>query len=290
LRIFRKRRRLCLVVLACVISASSQSAQAEVTADERRTVLINHIRAVSDCMAREAVKLPGLGRAAMNNDWSAFLTEVAGHCREPVNTMIRIHDQFYGAGSGRAFFNKGYFKDLPRALRSRIGAQIDRKIAEARAHASASKKPRNVAGEKAKPPPPPPPSPPLAPPPTPREGVTVKQAEQKPLDTSQYRKAMALSFARIEMGNLRSKLYTCTDQSIAKAGSLQGEIQALTETVINTCDSDFEAALQSVINFFKIDAGLEKVTEAQEAMLREEILSVVRAHIASAAMENRKAR
>jgi hypothetical protein len=268
-----------------VISAPSQSAQAEVTAGERRTVLINHIRAVSDCMAREALKLPDLGRAAMDNDWSAFLTEVAGHCREPVNAMIRIHDQFYGAGSGRAFFNKGYFKDLPRALRSRIGAQIDRKIAEAKAHAAASKKPPNVFREKAKPP-----SLPPSPPPPPREGVTIKQAEEKPLDTSQYRKAMALSFARIEMGNLRSKLYTCTDQSIAKAGSLQGEIQALTETVINTCHTDFEAALQSVINFFKIDAGLKKVTEAQEAMLREEILSVVRAHIASAAMENRKAR
>lgn len=286
--VFRKRPA-CLAVLALSISVLSQSAQAEVTADERRSVLIEHIRAVSDCMAREAMKSPGLGRAAMDNDWNVFLNEVAGHCREPINAMIRIHDQFYGAGSGRAFFNKGYFKDLPRAIRSRLGSQIDRKIAEARASTAASKKkPKTTVSEKAKPPPPP--SSPSLPTPPQREGITVKEAEPKPIDTSQYRKAMALSFARIEMSNLRSKLYVCTDQSIAKASSLQGKIQALTETAISTCDSDFEAALQSVVNFFKIDAGIDKVTEAQETMLREEILSVVRAHIASAAMENRKAR
>jgi hypothetical protein len=274
---------LCLVVLALSVSVLSQSAQAEVTADERRSVLIGHIRSVSDCMAREALKLPGLGRAAMDNDWNVFLNEVAGHCREPINAMIRIHDQFYGAGSGRAFFSKGYFKDLPRAIRSRLGSQIDRKIAEAKASSVASKKKAKATiSEKAKPPPPPPPPQ--------QEGTTIKEAEQKPIDTNQYRRAMALSFARIEMSNLRSKLYVCTDQSIAKTSPLQGQIQALTETVISTCDSDFEAALQSVVNFFKIDAGLDKVTEAQETMLREEILSVVRAHIVSAAMENRKAR
>lgn len=275
-----------LVVLALYVLILSQSAQAEVTADERRSVLIDHIRAVSDCMAREALKLPGLGRAAMDNDWNAFLNEVAGHCREPINAMIRIHDQFYGAGSGRAFFSKGYFKDLPRAIRSRLGSQIDRKIAEAKASSVASKKKtKATVSEKAKPPPPPLPLPPPQ-----QKETTIKEAEQKPIDTSQYRRAMSLSFARIEMSNLRSKLYVCTDQSIAKTSPLQGQIQALTETVISTCDTDFEAALQSVVNFFKIDAGLDKVTEVQETMLREEILSVVRAHIVSAAMENRRAR
>lgn len=248
-------------------------------------------------MASEAVKLPGLAHAAKDNDWTAFLNEVAGHCRDRINAMIHIHDQFYGAGSGRAFYNNGYIRDLPRAIRSRIGSQIDRKIAEAKArpapektHSIAPEKARPIAPEKARS---------IAPkktgsiapeqakPPLPQ--VTVKQAEQKPADPNQYRKALALSFARLEMSNLRSKLYVCTDQNIAKAGALQGEIQAFTETVINTCEADFEAALQSVINFFKIDAGIDTVTEEQEVMLREEILSVVRAHIVSAAAENRKA-
>jgi hypothetical protein len=283
LGVFRKRRSLSLTILACVISVISQNARAEQTAEERRSVLISHIRATSDCMAQEALKVPGLGRAARDNDWTAFLREVAAHCREPIDAMIRIHDQFYGAGSGRVFFNQGYFRDLPRAIRSRIGPQIDRKIAEAKARSSAektqpatAKKTRSAPAEKAKPPP--------------RPQVTVKQTEQKPVEPSQYRKSLALNSAGIEMRNLRSKLYVCTDQSIAKAGALQGEIQALTETVISTCEADFEAALQSVINFFKIDAGLDNVTEAQEAMLREEILNVVRAHIISAAMENQKAR
>lgn len=239
-------------------------------------------------MASEALKLPGLVHAAKDNDWTAFLNEVAGHCRDRINAMIRIHDQFYGAGSGRAFYSNGYFRDLPRAIRSRIGAQIDRKIAEAKARPA---KPGAIAPEKTRPTAPERTgsiAPDKANPPQPQ--VTVKQAEQKPADPNQYRKALALSFARLEMSNLRSKLYVCTDQNIAKAGALQGEIQALTETVINTCKADFEAALQSVINFFKIDAGLDTVTEEQEAMLREEILRVVRAHIVSAAAENRKPR
>lgn len=272
-----------LLCLACVTvwllaSIYPTSAASPATPQDKRETLIGYIRTTSDCFAREAIKHPDFAIALRTKDWAPFLRKVMPHCKRQIDTLIHIHDRFYGRGSGLAFFNGGYFKDLPRAIRARIPNQVTAAIAKtapppAPPRAEHATPPQRGEERKA----------PALPRDEKSSELTVKEADHGPV-TPIDQKAAALYLARVEMRNLRAKLYECTDQNVAQLARTGIALSELTSLAVDRCRTAFDAAFQSVVKIFAIDANLQNVDETQKAMLREEIMKVVREHIVSAAV------
>jgi hypothetical protein len=62
-----------------------------------------------------------------NRVWPRFHNGVAtfaNSCRNEIDRMIKVHDQFHGSGKGREFFVGAYREDLPRAVYERIKNKI----------------------------------------------------------------------------------------------------------------------------------------------------------------------
>jgi hypothetical protein len=301
--------------LCCVLVALSE-AEAGGETERRRSVLIPSIQAISDCMAQEAVKLPGLAFAIKNNDWRDFSKELAAHCMERVNAMIQIHDKLYGAGTGLSFFQHGYMKDLPRAVRSRIQPQIVDKLTKS--NRDEKVQPRDLAIKE--------PERKVSRPggdttaivpkdigkgrdiekdkdtgknedtgkdksvgkvqETPQREPAIKEAEHEAVEPIEDAKAIALRAARTKMHISREKLYECTDSSLVELARSSSNGEALAAAVMEKCNSDFEAALQSVVEIFRIDAGIDEVTNLQRSLLRDEIVKIVKEHIVAGAGES----
>jgi hypothetical protein len=224
-------------------------------------------------MAREALKLPGLGATARDNNWPPFLKEVATHCRDQIAAMLHIHNSLYGAGTGQEFFSHRYMADLPRAIRARIQPEIEKRIAAANKAGKIELHKAQI--EKIEP----------------RKPQIEKNEAQKPqidesvtasIKPSENSKTLALDDARGEMLVSRGKLYDCTDKNLPEVLKAASGAQVL-PLVMARCRRDFETAFQSVLEIFRIDAGLDKVDDIQKSLLRDEIERVVSDHIVAAA-------
>src|SRR5262249_28881190 len=62
-----------------------------------------------------------------NKVWPGFhkgVATFANSCRNEIDRMIKVHDQFHGKGNGRTFFTNDYREDLPRAVYERIKSKL----------------------------------------------------------------------------------------------------------------------------------------------------------------------
>ncbi|MGH6847948.1 MAG: hypothetical protein ACREC0_11075 [Methylocella sp.] len=219
-----------LLPLSGAIAANTEAA--------KRRVLVPYARAASDCMAREVIRSPELVAAIKGDTLQSLLKDIASRCADQINTMIQMHDQLYGVGTGSNFFQGPYMDDLPRAVRARVQPQIDKKVAEA-----------DKADE------------------VQRTEQTLREAERKAdierresaLRIEQQKreaeKAVALDTARRAAGRLRDKLYECTDKNLAALVKSGEGAEVLASAVMTICQADLEAALQSAIEVYKIDSG-----------------------------------
>jgi hypothetical protein len=257
-------------LLLLFLSLAAIVAGPAVSADQRRSLLIKHIKATSDCMARRAIESPDLVAAVKKDAWRPFLQKLVPLCAHEVHALIQLHDRFYGVGSGIKFFQGRYMDDLPRAIRARVQISIDRKLAEA-AHNS------KVAQQKT--------SEPRRSPKTARGTNSNSNAlkTQESNGTAIVKEETPLQAARRRMVNFRARLYQCTDGRLAKLSHIE-RIKNLTELVLAGCKAEFEAALQSVVKVFQVDAGVANVDEFQKTMFRREVLKVVEDHIQRAAI------
>jgi hypothetical protein len=322
------------VIFICCVLAALPEAKAGGETERRRSVLIPSIQAISDCMAQEAIKLPGLAFAIKNNDWRDLSKELATHCAERVNAMIQIHDRLYGAGTGLSFFQRGYMKDLPRAVRSRIQPQIVDKLMKSNKDEKVQPRDLPIKEPQRKASPPGGDTTAVLPkdaakdkeigkekgigkdkdtaknegigkdrdtaknedigkdkdvgkdPGTPQLEPAIKEAEHGAVEPIEDAKAVALRAARTKMHTSREKLYECTDSTLAELARSSSNGEALAAAVMAKCNSDFEAALQSVVEIFRIDAGIDEVTNLQRSLLRDEIVKIVKEHIVAGAGES----
>lgn len=113
-----------LIVTALAIgTVSGASAQTET---ERRRAHLPFVRAATDCIARSiAANDTALGHGAAGR-WGDATSIVFEICRPQLQQMVNAHDQIYGGG-GIDFFRNAYTNDLPRALSTRLQADIQRR-------------------------------------------------------------------------------------------------------------------------------------------------------------------
>ena len=97
----------------------AEAARERLTEVEKRKLLVSHIRAATDCIARFAKSATGEADPARV---LSAISEGVAQCRDPIATMTAEHDRLYGPGTGQAFVNGAYLKDLPRAVLARVSS------------------------------------------------------------------------------------------------------------------------------------------------------------------------
>ena len=126
--------RLRSLVLATALATLAVPALARSGPSDARKweTLLPTVRASTDCIARAIVASPtALGHARQEN-WVEAVKTIPDACRRLGSRLVAEHDRLYGPGTGKMFFEGRYAADLPRALRARIGPQLEREQVSAR--------------------------------------------------------------------------------------------------------------------------------------------------------------
>ena len=92
--------------------------------------LLPTVRATTDCIAQGIVASPTALSHARQDNWLEAVKSMQGDCSDVGRTLIAEHDRLYGPGTGKAFVEGPYASDLPRALKARIGPEMQRQAAQ----------------------------------------------------------------------------------------------------------------------------------------------------------------
>jgi hypothetical protein len=92
--------------------------------------LLPTVRATTDCIAQGIVASPTALSQARQDNWLEAVKSMQGDCSDVGRTLIAEHDRLYGPGTGKAFVEGPYASDLPRALKARIGPEMQRQAAQ----------------------------------------------------------------------------------------------------------------------------------------------------------------
>jgi hypothetical protein len=112
--------------IAAVLMASTALAK------ERSALESASIKAASYCVAAAALKDPNIVTLYRENRLKEVTSRIvlqSGACDSPLRAMRLLHDQLYGAGTGRTFLLGDYLADLPRAVGERIAGEVTKRIA-----------------------------------------------------------------------------------------------------------------------------------------------------------------
>jgi hypothetical protein len=99
---------------------------------ERSELEKSTVKAATDCVAEAALNNPNITTLYRQNrlkevtDWIVLKSNA---CDNPLRSMRLLHDRIYGEGTGREFERGDYLADLPRAVRVRIGDEVEKRIA-----------------------------------------------------------------------------------------------------------------------------------------------------------------
>jgi hypothetical protein len=100
-------------------------------ADVRKwKALVPTVRASTDCIARAIVASPTARGHARQEKWDDAVNIISDDCKSFRSRLVAEHDRLYGPGTGKRFLEGPYAADLPRALKARIGVQLERLAAE----------------------------------------------------------------------------------------------------------------------------------------------------------------
>ena len=97
---------------------------------QKRRLHLPYVRAATDCYARVIEENVQALDMAREGRWYDALSATGKVCERPVLTMINMHDQLYGPGTGVTFFRGPYVDDLPRAVGTRLKTALARRSNE----------------------------------------------------------------------------------------------------------------------------------------------------------------
>jgi len=104
-----------LVIAVAADPANDATGAANLSAQERSAATQPLVRSATDCIVRAVVSDPSFA-AKPNAELGDLIVASMPACVTPVRAMIDGFDQYYGAGSGEAFFMGPYLDVLPKAI------------------------------------------------------------------------------------------------------------------------------------------------------------------------------
>jgi len=91
------------------------NAKPDLSAQEKTAVTQPLVRSATECIIHAVMANPRYGKNAAAQIGDLIVDSMSA-CRTPVRAMIDAYDQYYGEGSGEAFFMGPYLDVLPKAV------------------------------------------------------------------------------------------------------------------------------------------------------------------------------
>ena len=113
-----------------VLLVTGAFAQAPDTEAAKRKQVAPLIRALTDCIAKEAADDSAAPSALKSGTFSSFAPLLIRRCSSYVADLLRSYDRAYGDGEASVFIKGPYSSDLPRAVLARIRPLLEAKIAK----------------------------------------------------------------------------------------------------------------------------------------------------------------
>jgi hypothetical protein len=120
-----------LVLATALVSVSLPTFARNNLSDGRKwKVLLPFVRASTDCIAQGIVASPVALNYARQENWLEAVKSMSEECKSLGSRLVAEHDRLYGPGTGKKFVEGPYAADLPRALKARIGPEIQRQTTQ----------------------------------------------------------------------------------------------------------------------------------------------------------------
>jgi hypothetical protein len=108
-----------LIVAVATVPADPSAGAAHLTPQQRSAATQPLVRSATDCIVHAVESDPRYGAkpaAQLGNELGEIIVASMPACVAPVRAMIDAYDQYYGEGSGQAFFMGPYLEVLPQAV------------------------------------------------------------------------------------------------------------------------------------------------------------------------------
>src|SRR5215207_7869474 len=92
--------------------------------------LLPTVRATTDCIAQGIAASPTTLSHARQDNWLEAVKSMPEECKRLGSRLVAEHDRLFGPGTGKAFVEGPYASDLPRALKARIGPEMEHQAAQ----------------------------------------------------------------------------------------------------------------------------------------------------------------
>jgi hypothetical protein len=278
------------LIMMFLLTMSSIPAFAQANDAAKRREIVPYIKTATNCMAAQVLDNAGLAAAVKSGTLQALLKDLASRCAPQINAMIAEHEHLYGYGTGLNFFQGAYMNDLPNAIQKHWKKEIDEKLADAARAEEVKQAEEKAADEKR-----------IADAEGRRKEIALQEAERKADQERRQsalrmqeqqraaEKTVALNTAQRAASLLRDKLYECADQNLARLVKSGEGAEVLASAVMTICRNDLDATSQSLIDVFKIDAGVNDVTGLQHSAIVGEITKAVKDRLIASAVEAKAA-
>lgn len=233
------------IALAAAFGLIGSAAVAQMTDQQKRRALLPSIKAATDCIAREAARHPDVVNGYRYNNLTPMIAEGWRACTNSLAEVAVVHDNLHGAGTGIPFVKGAYSDDLPRAVRTRIQAEMDRRI---------------VAIGQAE------------------EAARVEQVKREA-----ERKQNVERLERAA-DTLRDRAYDCTTDQLAKLVMSAETAEVLSTAAMTICRREIDDALQARVDVVRAQSGPNYST-AGESDFREEMRKIVRNNVVTNAVQ-----
>ena len=94
----------------------------QLSPQQRDAVVEPLVRTATDCIVRKVQADPRLKASIRKGDISELIVDSVEACIDPLHDMINAYDQYYGQGTGEAFFMGPYLDVLPTAVKKQVRA------------------------------------------------------------------------------------------------------------------------------------------------------------------------
>ncbi|WP_139333734.1 hypothetical protein [Bosea sp. TND4EK4] len=215
------------------------------TEQQKRRLLLPTIRAATDCIAREAARHPDVVNGYRQNNLGPMIAEGWRACTNALVEIAVAHDNLHGSGTGLVFVKGAYSDDLPRAVRSRLQPDMDRRIAAL------------------------------------DQAEAAARAEQARREVERQQNIERLERAA---DTLRDRAYDCTTDQLGKLISSSETAEVLSTAAMTICRKEIDDALQARVDLVRTRMG-QNYSAAAEPDLREELRKVVRNNVVTNAVQ-----
>lgn len=105
---------------AAVPTSVDPSVWTRMAVPQKDAALLPLVQRATDCILRQVAADPRRKNDMRPNEINDLIVDSVAACRQPLRTMIQVHDRLYGDGTGEAFLLGPYLDVLPAAVMKRV--------------------------------------------------------------------------------------------------------------------------------------------------------------------------